>query len=71
MLYEWLTNMDFAFPLAFSLLAVVPLLIFWYAKKNNSQLAAVVVSSTQPFAAKSWKNRFRYLPFILRLHTRK
>ncbi len=67
MLYEWLTQMDFAFPLAFGLLAVIPLLIFWYIKKNNSQQSAITVSTTHSFTVRSWKNRFRHFPFVLRL----
>jgi Ca-activated chloride channel family protein len=69
MIYEWLTNMDFAFPLAFGLLALLPVLIFWYAKKNNQQQTSITVTTTHAFTVKSWKNRFRHLPFILRLVT--
>src|SRR5688572_8973648 len=69
MIYEWLTNMDFAFPLAFGLLGLLPVLIFWYVKKNNQQQTSIAVTTTQAFTVKSWKNRFRHLPFILRLLT--
>jgi Ca-activated chloride channel family protein len=67
MMYEWLTNMDFAYPLAFGLFAFLPLLIIWYVKRNNRQQSAITVSTTHAFTTKSWKNRFRHLPFILRL----
>lgn len=69
MIYEWLTNMDFAFPLAFGLLGLLPFLIFWYIKKNNRQQASIAVTTTHAFTVRSWKNRFRHLPFILRLLT--
>jgi Ca-activated chloride channel homolog len=69
MIYEWLTNMDFAFPLAFGLLALLPVLIFWFAKKNNQQQTSIAVTTTQAFTVRSWKNRFRHLPFVLRLLT--
>lgn len=67
MLYEWLNDMDFAFPLAFGLFALLPLLIWWYIKKSNRQQAVITVSTTHAFAVSSLKSRFRHLPFILRL----
>lgn len=67
MLYDWLTNMDFAFPMAFTLLVLIPALIYWYTRKNNEQQGALTVSSSHSFTVKSWKNRFRHFPFILRL----
>lgn len=69
MIYEWLTNMDFAFPLAFGLLVLLPVLIFWHIKKNNQQQSSITVTTIHAFNIKSWKNRFRHLPFILRLLT--
>ncbi|HEX7844149.1 MAG TPA: VWA domain-containing protein [Chitinophagaceae bacterium] len=59
--------MDFAFPMALGLLIFIPLLIFWYIKRNNKQQASVTVSSTHAFTVRSWKNRLRHWPFILRL----
>lgn len=67
MIYEWITNMDFAYPYAFGLFALIPLLIYWYAKRNSKQQAVISVSTTQAFTVKSWKIRFRHFPFILRL----
>ena len=67
MLYEWLNDMDFAFPLAFGLFALLPLLVWWYSKKGNRQQAVITVSTTHAFTVSSLKNRFRHLPFILRL----
>lgn len=67
MLYEWLNDMDFAFPLAFGLFALLPLLVWWYSKKSNRQQAVITVSTTHAFAVSSLKSRFRHLPFILRL----
>jgi len=61
MIYEWITNMDFAFPLAFGLLVLLPVLIFWYIKKNNQQQTSIVVTTIHAFTVKSWKNRFRHL----------
>lgn len=67
MLYDWITNMDFAYPYMFGLFALLPLLIFWYVKRNNRQQSAITVSTTHAFTTLSWKNRLRHLPFVLRL----
>jgi Ca-activated chloride channel homolog len=67
MLYDWIKELEFAYPLAFGLLIVIPLLIYYYIRKGNSRSAAITVSSSQAFNIKSWKNRFRHFPFVLRL----
>jgi len=67
MLYDWLRHMDFGFPLAFGLFALLPVLIGWYAKRYSGQQATVTVSSAQAFTVSSAKSKFRHLPFILRL----
>ena len=69
MLYNYIKNMDFAYPVAFSLFALLPVLIWWYLKKNNSQQATIKVSTVYAFTVSSWKNRLRHLPFIFRLLT--
>jgi Ca-activated chloride channel family protein len=67
MLYEWIKNMDFAYPYAFALFALLPVLIWWYVKKYDKQKATINVSTSRAFTASSWKNRFRHFPFMLRL----
>lgn len=67
MLYEWLRNMDFAYPAAFGLLALLPFMIWWYRKKYDQQQAAINVSSSQAFTARSLKSHFRHVTFILRI----
>ena len=67
MIYDYIKNIDFAFPYAFGLFILLPLLVGWYIKKNTAQQTSLIVSSAQSFTVKSWKNRFRHLPFILRL----
>ena len=69
MLYDWIKNIDFAYPVLFGLFALLPLMIWRYVKKQNKGQATIVVSSVHPFTVSSWKNRFRHLPFILRLLT--
>lgn len=67
MLYDYIKHIDFAFPLAFGLFALLPVLIFWYLKRNNRGQAAVTVSSAYAFTVRSWKNKLRHLPFVFRL----
>lgn len=47
---------------------LLPAMIFWYAKNNNSQQAGLKVSSLKSFTGiSSWKNLFRHIPFVCRL----
>jgi len=59
--------MDFAYPVAFGLFALLPVLIWWYVKKYGRNQPTIKVSTVHAFTVSSWKNRFRHLPFILRL----
>ena len=67
MLYNWLKEIDFAQPLVFAQFVWLPVLVWWYVKKYNKKQATIKVSSVQAFTVSSAKNRFRHLPFILRL----
>lgn len=67
MIYEWLKNTEFAYPMLFGLFALLPFLVWWYAKKYNRGQPSFQVSTTYAFTVSSWKNRFRHLPFILRV----
>ncbi len=67
MLYDWIKNMDFAYPFVLGLFAMLPVLIWWYIKKHNRQQATFKVSSANAFTVSSWKNRFLHIPFLLRL----
>ena len=67
MLYNWLKNIEFAYPFTLSLLALVPVMIWQYAKKKNRKNATVTVSTTQAFNVITYKNRLRHFPFVLRL----
>jgi Ca-activated chloride channel family protein len=46
---------------------LLPVLIWWYAKKQNKNSASFTVSTTKSFNVITWKNRLRHFPFILRL----
>lgn len=67
MLYDWIRHMDFGYPESFGLFALLPLLIWWYVNNNNRQQARIMVSTVRAFNERTWKNRFRHLPFVLRL----
>ena len=68
MLYEWFSGIDFAYPSAFVLMGLIPLMIWWYLKRQNRQSATVMVSSVYSFrGAGSWKTYTRHIPFIFRL----
>lgn len=67
MLYDWINKLDFNYPGVFGLFILLPLLAWWYYKKRDRQQAVITVSTTHAFTVKTWKNRFRHLPFYLRL----
>jgi Ca-activated chloride channel family protein len=67
MLYEWIRYLDFAFPLAFALFALLPVLIWWQVKRQWKREATLTVSSAHAFAVNSGKNRMRHIPFVLRI----
>lgn len=67
MLYNWLKDIDFAYIPVLGLFALLPFIIWWYIKKSNKGQPTVMVSSAYAFTVSSWKNKFRHLPFVLRL----
>lgn len=68
MLYNWFQNIEFAYPWAFALLALLPAMIWWYATRSAKQQSTLMVSSVRSFGStNSWKTALRHLPFILRV----
>ncbi|MGG9961580.1 vWA domain-containing protein [Ferruginibacter sp. SUN106] len=67
MLFDYFNDITFGQPWFFALFALLPLLIVWYAIKNNTQQGAIIVSDASAKGLSSWKNSFRHLPFVLRL----
>lgn len=67
MVYEWVRHIDFAYPAVFGLFALLPVLIWWYLRVGDRRQTRITVSTIQAFTVKSWKNRYRHLPFICRL----
>lgn len=62
-------RITFANPEFFFLLALVPFLIYWYWRKQRSQIVELQLSTIQPFlqAPRTWRQRLRHLLFVLRL----
>jgi Ca-activated chloride channel family protein len=67
MLYNFFKHISFAYPIVFGLFALLPLLTWWYVKRNNKQQATVTFSTIHSFSVSSWKQRFMHWPFIFRL----
>jgi Ca-activated chloride channel family protein len=67
MFYEWIRDMNFAHPLVFGLFALLPLMIWWYVKKQSRRQATINVSSANVFTVSSAKIILRHSVFVLRL----
>ena len=64
----YLKSLEFANEAFLWLLLVIPVLTAWYIWKRNRRHAAFSVSTGTPFSsAKTIKQKFRHLPFILRM----
>ena len=68
MLYSWLKDIDFAYPWMFTLLALVPLMVWWYIQRSSRQSSSLLISSIKSFGeTRSFKTVLRHLPFAFRL----
>ena len=67
MLFDYFKNITFGQPWFFLLLIAVPVLIFWYASKNNKRQAAIIISDVSARGLSSWKTSLRHVPFVCRL----
>lgn len=68
MLINWLQNIDFAYPWILPLLIALPFIGYEYFRKQKKSNASIAVTSTHFISqAKTFRTRFYYLPFILRL----
>ncbi len=68
MLYDWFKNIDFAYPWAFSLFLLLPLMIYWYFTRYSKQQATITVSTVSLIKkTSSWKQTFRHAMLVLRL----
>lgn len=68
MLYNWLQDIDFAYPWAFVLFLLIPLMIYWYLVAATKRQSSLRVSSVRSFGeVQSIRTVLRHLPFIFRL----
>ena len=68
MLYNWLKDIDFAYPWVFLCLLVIPLMIYWYLNAGSRQQSSILVSSIRSFGeSASFRTALRHVPFVLRL----
>ena len=68
MLYDWLSDIEFAQPYQFILLGLAPLLVFVYINGYQRRQAALTVSTIGTFpTVPTWKTALRHIPFALRI----
>lgn len=67
MLFNYFKNISFGQPWFFTLLIVLPVLIYWYVSRGGKTQGAIMVSDASAPGLSSWKSSMRHLPFLLRL----
>ncbi len=67
MIFDYFNDITFSQPYFLVLLALLPVLIFWYSKNNGRRSAAINVSTIAAPGLDSWKATLRHVPFICRL----
>jgi Ca-activated chloride channel family protein len=67
LLFDYFNDISFDQPWFLILFVLLPVIIVWYAVKNNKQQGAIIISDASAKGLYSWKNSFRHLPFVLRL----
>jgi Ca-activated chloride channel family protein len=65
--YDYFKNITFGQPWFLLLLILVPVLIYFYASKNNRQQGSIMISDISAKGLGSWKTGLRHLLFVLRL----
>ncbi len=66
---QYFQQITFADPGFFWLLLLLPLFITWYVYRNRKNQAEIHYSDTRVFTGirKSWRQRMRHMPFVLRM----
>ncbi|ULQ51122.1 vWA domain-containing protein [Flavihumibacter fluvii] len=69
MITRYFDSIHFAWPWVMWGLLFLPLLFWWYLKKNQQRSGSFIISSTAKLEKlrRSWKARLAHVPFILRL----
>ena len=67
MLNHWFQNIEFAYPWVFTLLILLPVLVYEYSLRHHRQQASMLVTTTHFVDnARSYKTALLHLPFVLR-----
>lgn len=69
MLTKWISDIEFAYPLALVALLIIPVIIWDYVRTNNRVQASMMITTTQflnKSNMKSLRTNLRHLPFGLR-----
>lgn len=67
MLKHWFQNIDFAYPWVFTLLLLIPAMVYEYSVRHRRQQASMLVTTTHFVdKARSYKTALLHLPFVLR-----
>jgi Ca-activated chloride channel homolog len=68
MIQQWFEHMTFAYPWAFGLLILVPILIIEYYRTNKRSQASMMITTTHFIGdVKNYRTYFRNIPFWLRI----
>src|SRR5919112_1996774 len=66
-LKHWFQNIEFAYPWVFTLLILIPVLVYEYRLRHRRQQASMLVTTTHfVSSARSYKTLMLHLPFVLR-----
>lgn len=67
MLYRWFQHITFAYPTVLFLLAIIPVLLFWYFNNTNKRQGTFTVTTTHFIShIRTLKTSMRHMPFIMR-----
>lgn len=68
MIYDFFHDITFAYPWVLLLLAILPVMIWWYFSRGQQRKAAMELSTLQGINPRgSLKITFQHIPFILRI----
>lgn len=67
MLFNYFNDISFGQPWFFLLLLLVPVMIWWYAFRNNSRSGSIRIPDISAAGLSSWKTSLRHFPFVFRL----
>jgi Ca-activated chloride channel homolog len=69
MLTDTFKNITFVYPFVLGALGLIPILVFWYYRNVSRQHVTLSVSSIKKFTVATAKQKYRHLPFAIRLFT--